>query len=822
MNPTCVIIKQKAIRYGLIPVLFWILSLLPLFLQAEVTVYPAPSGAPVNTTFTVQVRPAGGAWADLTAYDAVVDKATQSHMSFVYFDSDFSESVEVMVVKNSGTIGSVKVRPDSASITPTVSGNTITFTMTTAKKVSVEVDNDIFHNLFIFANPMETDPITASAPGIYYYGPGINYIGDGTGTLTLVSGDTVYIAGGAIVYGNIHADTADGITIRGRGILSGSQFNHNLPDNADKPILISLLLVTNSSVKDIILLDTVGWHIWPYGCDGMTFDNLKMISWTVNSDGIDPQVSSNVLINDVFIRNNDDVVSVKLAYYLDNTNPLGSHNVTLQNSTLWSDQGGAAHVGPESFSTTDQTYDGITIKNIDVLRVNNYDIDWARGVLSVIVGDGATARNITYQDIRVDSISSTTNLINVRVGQTPFNASPGYLMQNVSFNNISLKGPNQKANVIYGYDAGRVVDGVHFTDLQINNICVGSTSAGGFLTNAYTRNITFACSPGPNTPAIVLNPTSLAFSATQGGGNPASKTLGISNGSGGTLTWTATADRTSPAWLSVSPASGTGARTLTVSVNISGLAAGTYTKSITIAATGASNTPQTVTVTLIIAPPPPPAIVLSPTSLAFSAIQGGSNPASKTLGISNGGAGTLAWTATADATAPAWLSVSPASGTGARTLTVSANISSLAAGTYTKSITIAATGASNTPQTVTVTLTIATPPPPAIVLSPTSLAFSAIQGGSNPASKTLGISNGGAGTLAWTATADATAPAWLSVSPASGTGARTLTVSANISSLAAGTYTKSITIAATGASNTPQTVYRPYSLTRTRTRPSGI
>src|SRR6185503_1776682 len=59
-------------------------------------------------------------------------------------------------------------------------------------------------------------------------------------------------------------------------------------------------------------------------------------------------------------------------------------------------------------------------------------------------------------------------------------------------------------------------------------------------------------------PAIGMSPTSLSFSAQQGGGNPAPQTLTISNTGGGTLSWIASNSTT---WLSLSPASGTGTGT---------------------------------------------------------------------------------------------------------------------------------------------------------------------------------------------------------------------------------------------------------------------
>ncbi|MEO6391699.1 MAG: hypothetical protein ABIP75_07590, partial [Pyrinomonadaceae bacterium] len=104
---------------------------------------------------------------------------------------------------------------------------------------------------------------------------------------------------------------------------------------------------------------------------------------------------------------------------------------------------------------------------------------------------------------------------------------------------------------------------------------------------------------GSPSPTIGVSPSSLSFSATAGGANPAGQSLSITNTGGGTLNWTATSNQ---AWLSIAAASGTAPSTPTVSVNITGLAAGTYNGAISISAVGATNTPVSVPVTLTVNP----------------------------------------------------------------------------------------------------------------------------------------------------------------------------------------------------------------------------
>lgn len=199
-------------------------------------------------------------------------------------------------------------------------------------------------------------------------------------------------------------------------------------------------------------------------------------------------------------------------------------------------------------------------------------------------------------------------------------------------------------------------------------------------------------------------------------------------------------------------------------------------------------------------PPPiaPPAIGVSPTSLSFTATQGGANPATQTVNISNTGDGTLSWTANDNAP---WLTLSPASGTGNGAVTLTVTTGTLIAGSYSTTVTLNATGAASV--TVPVTFTVATAPvPPAIGVSPTSLSFTAIKGGADPATQTLSISNTGGGTLNWTAVDNAS---WLTLltllGQASGTGNAVVTISVSTGTLAVGTYTGSIIISATGATS---------------------
>lgn len=108
-----------------------------------------------------------------------------------------------------------------------------------------------------------------------------------------------------------------------------------------------------------------------------------------------------------------------------------------------------------------------------------------------------------------------------------------------------------------------------------------------------------------------------------------------------------------------------------------------------------------------------PILSVSPASLGFVAVEGGTDPPAASLMLDNTGGGTLSFTGSAASGAGGWLSLSPTGGTAPRTLQVSAAVGGLQAGSYDGTITITAPGAQGSPSSVPVTLTVtpATSPP---------------------------------------------------------------------------------------------------------------
>lgn len=131
--------------------------------------------------------------------------------------------------------------------------------------------------------------------------------------------------------------------------------------------------------------------------------------------------------------------------------------------------------------------------------------------------------------------------------------------------------------------AGSLSDGIQAT------FCKASSIVTRF-------GLSFSSAPSSN-PIINVNQNNFVFNSVAGSASPANQTLTISNSGQGTLSWFLTKTKN---WLSLSMTSGTNSGSVVLSINTTGLAAGNYSDTITITASGATNTPQTVTVSLVL------------------------------------------------------------------------------------------------------------------------------------------------------------------------------------------------------------------------------
>ena len=333
----------------------------------------------------------------------------------------------------------------------------------------------------------------------------------------------------------------------------------------------------------------------------------------------------------------------------------------------------------------------------------------------------------------------------------------------------------------------------------------------------YTGNVVITSSTASNSPVKIpvtltvpdirlsVLPAMLAFNYQIGCAAPGPLSLTLSSkavdGSPYSVGFTAAASASgNGGWISIDSQAGTTPGNVNVSVNTSGISAGTYHGSVAVASATASNSPQLVPVLLIASSP---GISLSPGALTFNYQIGSGAPSSTSLSISSCGA-PLDFKMSAPQVS--WLSIDNMSGTTPASANISVNPGNLSKGTYQTTITISSAAAGST-QNIPVTLIVRDSP--ALIVSPGALNFYYEQGFVAPGPQTFTVSGGNTSFTASATTAFG--GKWLFINNVGGTTPSTLGVTVQPTTLAPGTYIGTILISSAGASNSPVSI--PVTLT---------
>lgn len=351
---------------------------------------------------------------------------------------------------------------------------------------------------------------------------------------------------------------------------------------------------------------------------------------------------------------------------------------------------------------------------------------------------------------------------------------------------------------------------------QTNPSAVVNLTGNGAIVSSGTYNTTLTVSfPGTNLAPVsvsvifnvgtggtsgAVSPSSLNFTSAVNGGSQ-SQSLSLNTAANTFYSASATTN-TGFNWLSVSPTGGITSGTfqsLTVTVNPFGLAQGTYSGQISITAGGLQ---QSVPVTLVVGSGGSTGGLVSPSSLNFSSILGGSTQ-SQFLNLS-ANAGTFYNITTSTTTGQSWISVTPSNGVTSSSLTaitVNVNAFGLAAGTYSGQINVTAAGLN---QTIPVTLTVGTSGGGGTgLISPSSLTFtSATDGGTQSQSLIITSSPG---TFFQANTTTTTGQNWLFASPNNGVTSSSqhpLNITISPSGLLAGTYSGQVIVTVGGSTQT--------------------
>lgn len=427
--------------------------------ESQLVVWDAPQEAALNTDFTVKVRRQGTDWKELPVYLIKVDevrgaKHQVEDASMATFD--FSGTVEVAVTYNRGEVSTARVRPLSRAIPSEVQGNTVFFSLDRPANLSVEVNGDIFHNLHLFANPVETEVPDKDDPNVLYFAPGVHR--PEGGALQVGSGKTVYLAGGAVLMGRILIENAHDVKVLGRGIVDYT--------------VKGGIRIANS--QNVYVEGLVATQCATGGSENVTIRNVKVVSYYGWGDGMNVFSSNNVLIDGVFCRNSDDCTTVygtRLGF------KGGCRNITMQNATLWADVAHPIFIGIHGNAEQPEVLEDLNYVNIDILDHRELQIDY-QGCLAINAGDNNLVRKVRFENIRIENFRKG-QLFNLRIFYNKkYCAAPGRGIEDVLFKDISYTGGNAELSIIEGYNEERTVRNIRFENLRINGELISDDMPG--------------------------------------------------------------------------------------------------------------------------------------------------------------------------------------------------------------------------------------------------------------------------------------------------------------------------------------------------------
>ncbi len=214
----------------------------------------------------------------------------------------------------------VEVQPWRLNIRPQVHGRTLTFDIEGEAKLTLSRPNDFLAQaemLYVFANPPEIAPPVAASPTLRYYGPGIHHV-----NIDAHTGDNIYLAPGAILFGALNLWQVDHVKVFGRGVLVYDGPQNPADDDGwmHKPNWHCIVMdhAHDISIEGITcVVRSRTWQIQMTESRNIVFDNIKVIganAGNANADGMDWLGGGDTVVRNSFFRAADDVFALQTGW----------------------------------------------------------------------------------------------------------------------------------------------------------------------------------------------------------------------------------------------------------------------------------------------------------------------------------------------------------------------------------------------------------------------------------------------------------------------------------------------------------------------------
>lgn len=309
------------------------------------------------------------------------------------------------------------------------------------------------------------------------------HVGIGSGTLInaiyLRDNETLYVSPGAVIRGTVVIYGSENVTLRGRGIIDIT------PNNTVHSYTgIICAFSNNVSIEGVIVNNPSSFNLALGQSQNIKIKNFKCFSSYGASDGINTKASKNIMIEDCFLRPNDDTISI----YATSVTYLGStQNLTVKNSALISDAGHIVNSGIHAQEHGEDTISDILITDVDIIDSKSPYTEY-QGVLAVNAGNDNVTKKFEFSNIRIEDFRMN-QLFNLRVTYNGgYNKTPGRSVEDIVFKNITYNGQNSVPSIISGYNSTRKVRNILFENIMINGKKM-EEGDGTILNQGFAENI---------------------------------------------------------------------------------------------------------------------------------------------------------------------------------------------------------------------------------------------------------------------------------------------------------------------------------------------
>uniref|UniRef100_A0A0D9ZFE3 Pectate lyase superfamily protein domain-containing protein n=3 Tax=Oryza TaxID=4527 RepID=A0A0D9ZFE3_9ORYZ len=252
-------------------------------------------------------------------------------------------------------------------------------------------------------------------------------------------------------------------TIDGQGAIWWDWFHSNTL-NYTRPHLVELMYSTDVVISNLTFKNSPFWNIHPVYCSQVLVQHVTILAPlnSPNTDGIDPDSSTNVCIDHCYVRNGDDVIVIKSGwdeYGISFARP--STNISISNITGETRGGAGIAFGSEMSG-------GISEVRAEGLRIVNS----MHGIrIKTAPGRGGYVKNVYISDVSMDNVSMAIRITG-NFGEHPDdkydrNALP--MISNITIENVV--GVNVGvAGILEG------IEGDNFSSICLSNVSLSVQS----------------------------------------------------------------------------------------------------------------------------------------------------------------------------------------------------------------------------------------------------------------------------------------------------------------------------------------------------------